>query len=309
MQDARAAEDNAIVVFPAEIRTETCLPLNVNDSQLEPTILELPAAREGWTEMTLPLIMMETTKATQILSRLLAEAVEAPSEAQRKEIVGQHLERAEAMLRDCNPVIPQQRAALSIARLRLRKLDFSSRIQWQSVGSRLTRDARPHATEENLVDACYIFELGHTLRSDDLLQNYRWSADLYPQFHALLYILWHLVVKPVGGSVERAWQVVNSAFDEEATKQQRQGLNESAHVFGSKWAVLDKLRQKAMRQPGHPAAGGWADEETTPSAAAIQGHFEDNAFGDGVMSGDSFPDFDALAGGFQLSPTYDFGGF
>src|SRR3569833_2644488 len=153
MQDARAAEDNAIVVFPAEIRTETCLPLNVNDSQLEPTILELPAAREGWTEMTLPLIMMETTKATQILSRLLAEAVEAPSEAQRKEIVGQHLERAEAMLRDCNPVIPQQRAALSIARLRLRKLDVSSRIQWQSVGSRLTRVARPHATEENLVDA------------------------------------------------------------------------------------------------------------------------------------------------------------
>jgi hypothetical protein len=70
-----------------------------------------------------------------------------------------------------------------------------------------------HATEDDLVAACRILEINLQLQSDDLLRGFRWHFETYIQYHLLTYVLWHLCVKPVGSTVERAWNAIDGSFE------------------------------------------------------------------------------------------------
>jgi Fungal specific transcription factor domain len=260
--DGRASEDHGIAVSNLDLHSDTRFSLNISDPALDPAMAELPAPNSGWTEMTFPLIMTETGYTMQWLYKMLPgfrSSSTPPSEARRKEVIAKNLQHVENLLSNCNPVIPIQRATIIMSRMILRKLEFVSRQQWQSVAEGRAGQAR-HATEENLVDACEILELKLKLQTDEQLRNYRWAGEAYPEYHVIMYVLWHLCVKPTAGSVERAWAAVDSAFELENNRRLRQ---ESAS--GSKWAALAMLRDKAMRIRD---SGGRAQTATTFSEAA-----------------------------------------
>jgi hypothetical protein len=65
MLDVRASEDQGMEYTIPLGTFDTKLPLNINDSDIEPDAVQMPAEREGITDMTFPLVsaeIMETSK-------------------------------------------------------------------------------------------------------------------------------------------------------------------------------------------------------------------------------------------------------
>ncbi|KAJ3940630.1 uncharacterized protein N0V96_009639 [Colletotrichum fioriniae] len=237
-RDGRAAEDYGFSnISSFNLQIGVSFPSNLDDGDLYPEMKELPHSRTGWTTLTLALINIQVTRTWHRLAAMASSWAENPTpESVRAQVVQELHEYAEGFLRHCNPVIPQQRQTLLVARFIIRKVDMVTRQQWLNLQHPEARDS--FATEENLLQALGILEDGMSLSSDELLRQYRWSMRAYPQYHMLLYVLWHLCVRPEGPSVDRAWKAVDDSF---------MLLKSVNATFGpaAKMTVLETLRAKA----------------------------------------------------------------
>ncbi|EFQ34389.1 fungal specific transcription factor domain-containing protein [Colletotrichum graminicola] len=230
-------------------------PLNLEDGDLYPEMKELPPPRRGWTLVTSALIHIQCSRAWHHLAALAASWDERPTpESVRAQTLRELHEYAEGFLQQCNPVMPQQRQTILVARLIIRKLDLVTRQQWLHLEHPEARES--FATEENLVEALEIIELWMSIASDELLQSYRWSLAAFPQYHMLLYLLWHMCVKPEGPSVERAWRAINMSLG--IIRSVGAGISQAA-----KTTILDALRVKALaiRQGLAQQSGGGSEGE------------------------------------------------
>jgi hypothetical protein len=300
--DSRAAEDHGIMVTTFDAAADITFPLNLDDSELYPEMTELPAVTPKFSQMTYMLIAIELGTALRQLYRMVLSSDILPSETTRKETVAKVKAHIEGYLQHCNPNIPAQRAALRCARLMLRKLDFVSSQQWLNRSDPEGREGR--ATEGNLINACEILELNLEIQFDDLLRGFLWSFATYPQYHLLLYVLWHLCVKPVGPNVVRAWAAVNSTFDYEDSTSRN-----NVYGRGSKRPILNLLRDKALRIGNSINPNG--DQNRVEEASNLNREVPNNgfegpsdpAFTDG-MNWDtdpaSFPDWNSLVDDFNF---------
>jgi hypothetical protein len=142
------------------------------------------------------------------------------------------------------------------------------------------------------------------IQFDDLLRGFLWSFATYPQYHLLLYVLWHLCVKPVGPNVVRAWAAVNSTFDYEDSTSRN-----NVYGRGSKRPILNLLRDKALRIGNSINPNG--DQNRVEEASNLNREVPNNgfegpsdpAFTDG-MNWDtdpaSFPDWNSLVDDFNF---------
>jgi hypothetical protein len=192
--------------------------------------------------MTFPLIIMRANHALLRLYHIVRPSTnDQASESTRKEAFSQLIAQIEEFTQDCNPHIPIQRATLLFAQVLLRKLDFVSRQQLLNQSDSTSGNRESLAVGETLVNACNILELNYQIQTDDILRGFRWTFEAYPQYHLLLYVLWHLCVHPSGPSVDRAWNVVDASFEREIANQR-----DVIAGPGSKWAVLKLMREKAV---------------------------------------------------------------
>ncbi|TIC91163.1 Bikaverin cluster transcription factor bik5 [Colletotrichum higginsianum] len=238
-RDGRAGEDYGIQNSTGfSLHAGVSYPSNLDDGDLYPEMRELPPPRPGWTQLTIVLINIQSGRTWHRLATMASSWAERPTpESVRAQIVRELHDYAEGFLRNCNPVIPQQRQTMLVARFIIRKLDLVTRQQWLHLEHPEARES--FATEENLQEALGILEAGMNLASDELLRPYRWSMRAYPPYHMLLYVLWHLCVKPEGPSVDKAWRAV----DEHSAliRQVSSGSGPAA-----KMTILDALRAKAL---------------------------------------------------------------
>ena len=304
-RDARAVEDYGLQNTSAPgLMSGVDMPRNLEDSDLYPEMKELPPPRAGWTRMTLALVNIEITRAWAELSQLtLSPTDEPPREVDRVRIVSDLTCRMENVLKYCNPVVPQQRMTVAVARFLLRKLDLVTRQQWRSLHH--SGDQTLLATEDNLLEALSLLEGADVTWDDDLLRGFRWSMRSYPQYHMMLYILWHLCIRPEGPSVRRALAAVNAHLE-------RSNLAEKGPFQGSKWPVLMALKAKATERTQQLEQGGASGPQgkgLMPDDAATSMDFSSNA---GLIGRydqfreegtQSFPDWSTLMQDFQLDGT------
>lgn len=117
-----------------------------------------------------------------------------------------------------------------------------------------------------------------------MLEEFQWIFQTYPPYDVIMYILWHLCVKPEGPNVDRAWKLVDATF-----------AMETAHREGWKWTVLRRLREKARKaRESHPrppidgvGGGNTMNEALTNGQAAIGE--PDNGFALGTGLGGALP--------------------
>ncbi len=305
-QDARAAEDHGIDIGLLSLGPDVQPALNLNDSDLYPEMTALPPPQRRWTEMTIAVCLrhlrMTAVYVAQLISAtkthlargaaaagastaslitlqplLTASAQLVPlTEERRHAIMTERNAYVEELMGYCSPVVPVQRMTLKTVRLVQLKFDFVSRLQLATIlagndggdaSSATAMSASLVASEENLTMACEVVELNIAIMTDDMVADFRWSAEMYPQYHTLLYVLWHLCLPPparpsgVSGSSialrARAWAAANSMFAMEAARQKRQSLR----GHNAKWTVLTAMREKAKRVRGWPRLGS-ADKTT-----------------------------------------------
>ena len=231
------------------------LPLNIDDSDMYPDMKELPPARPGWTRMTLALVNIEIVRAWAKLSHFVTSTKDDLNEEFRNQVVGDLRRRMEERLQHCNPVVPPQKMTIDCARFILRKMDVVTRQHWLTLSEPNHNELL--ATEENLLEAVDILESADRKWNEELVRPYRWSMLAYPQFHVMLYILWHLCVRPETPTAERAFAAVES-------HQEQNRLAERGPFQGSKWTVLLALKAKAAgrlrkysRNQGEGHSGGY----------------------------------------------------
>ncbi|KAL2862528.1 uncharacterized protein BJX67DRAFT_385550 [Aspergillus lucknowensis] len=294
-KDGRALEDHGITTPNYDFPSDIDIPLNVDDNELDPEMSELPPSKAKWSEMTYPLIVIKANHALQEFYRMAKpSSTHHSNEPARKEAVGRLTAHIEEYTKNCNPNIPIQRATMLFTRIILRKLDFVSHQQLMNHSSPKAEDRKTHATEANLVSACEILELDLQIRSDDLLRGFRWAFEAYPQYHLLLYVLWHLGVKPSGPNVDRAWRAVEASFGHESTNRR-----DIITVTGPKFEILEMLRKKAMRFRQTANHGDFTPTGDTSDLASFA--VPPDATMDWAQYS-TFPDWNTLVDDFNMHP-------
>lgn len=238
-REMRAGEDYGLDIGNSiMLTTDVDLPLNLEDTDLELEMTELPAPKKSWTAMSFSLIHIKISQAMQSLGQLLSSQSVTSSQmyTQRAQIIKETREWVEERLAQCNPVIPRHRMALSCSRWLVQKLDFVSRTQWLML--KKTRCRQYLATDEHLFEALEILEPRLT-DTDGLLERFAWVRKVFPQYYVVMYILWHLCVRPEGPHVSRAWKTIDSVLSGEMWDEYTSGV-------GAKSAVLAALRAKAV---------------------------------------------------------------
>ncbi|KAH7020745.1 uncharacterized protein B0I36DRAFT_333107 [Microdochium trichocladiopsis] len=272
------------------------LPLHVDDSALHPGMTQMPPPAAYFCNATHFLIMAQATLALQRLSREFARgAGEEVRQTIVDELMDRVspllvylnpvIPEQKAALLACNIVLAkrdfvsrvqllsrhpsplgddvvedeQEQEIISGADPRREDGAESPAAAVASTTMKTTRTewTKTAIMEASLVVACDILDMDHEVYKDELLRNYRWLSECYPQYHLLLYVLWHLNMRPVQGpNVGRAWAAVDRVFEHEATRVWRQGgggeplPKVSAREYrptGSVWAVFLRLRDSALR--------------------------------------------------------------
>lgn len=322
-RDSRAGEDYGLENTNSLLLTsKVAPPLNVDDVDLSPDMLELPVAKKGWSAMTFSLIHIEIAKAGQRLVEISASGrlSSLESENQRAKIIReiQQLVREKVLL--FNVVVPQHKMAVSCARWLVQKLDFITRQQFQMLKHPGSREYL--ATDENLLEALEILEPRFAVMTEDeMLKQFAWVRKVFPQYYVTMYILWHLCVKPEGPHVSRAWKTVDMVFSGELWDEYTSG-------FGAKSAVLAALRAKAVAlreslqkkrtsgldvKTGGDSKSGGREAEIASSRDESQtdtllGDVYDGDFNFDIGS-DTWPDWSILAQEFQADGQTFAGGF
>ncbi|EHK18593.1 uncharacterized protein TRIVIDRAFT_124741, partial [Trichoderma virens Gv29-8] len=239
-RDGRAAEDHGISSWSTVPGYDTKMPLNVDDNELRPDMKELPPPHGGWTKMSLPLTCMEVAQTLQNMANLsMTPSGSTPKEVIRSNMFNQLRSRVEHYIKPCNPVIPIQRMTMKTALAMVHKIDFVTRQQLAIMENPDKRNA--FATEANLLSALRCLEIHLELWGDELLRPYRWCMYGHPQYHMLLYVLWHLCVCPSGPSVDRAWVIVEKTFELEQVR-----LSTAVSSPALKSVILKRLHKKAV---------------------------------------------------------------
>lgn len=238
-RDSRALEDHGI--SPALQLVESCtrLPLNLADTDIQPDMAELPPSKMSWTRMTFPLVNMVSAYALQqCLPTTLAAHAPGQRMARRDEVFRELKEKLDMYCGFCNPVVPLQKVTLQVGLAVYHKLDLVTRQQVANMESPDDRDS--FATNENLDAACTSLELQLSVWQDELLRPHRWSQRVHPQYHLLLYALWHLCLRPTGPHMERAWGLIEEMF-----RVEHQRLTDAGSGPSLKFLVLLRLRRRA----------------------------------------------------------------
>ncbi|PTB47466.1 hypothetical protein M431DRAFT_102197 [Trichoderma harzianum CBS 226.95] len=277
-RDSRSGEDYGLENTSGQLLgSNVSLPLNVDDVDLSPDMKELPKPKNSWTAMTFSLINIELAKSIHKLADIAATSSlsSPPTEDIRIKVIDDLSASIEGYLQNCNPVIPQHRMTLLCSRFLVRKLNFTTRLQWSFL--RRTMKSDEFATEENLVEALELLE-PRLFNDDGLLKQFSWARRAYPQYHITMYVLWHLCVKPEGPSVDRAWRALDIHFSEVL-------CDKSTIGFGSKSAVLTALKAKALSiRAKHRGTNPRENRANTEGSSALTLH-------EGVSENNGLPSF------------------
>ncbi|KAI8257121.1 C6 transcription factor asaR [Colletotrichum sp. SAR11_239] len=190
-------------------------PRNLDDGDIYRDMEELPPAREVWTPMIIQLIGIEFSRTWHRLTQIApSTSLEVPKEELRLQIINDMRCRVGQLLRACSPVVPAQRLTMHTSSFVIRKIDFISRQQWVALQHPNPWLSESFTTNQDLLEAVEILEMGMSFGKDELLRPFRWLTLAYPQYHLTLYVLSHLCARPDGPHVDRAWIVVEEMMQQ-----------------------------------------------------------------------------------------------
>ncbi|KAI8308924.1 C6 transcription factor asaR [Colletotrichum sp. SAR11_240] len=245
VRDGKTAEDYGLQSTSSlNLIAEAEPPRNLDDGDIYRNMEELPPAREVWTPMIIQLIGIEFSRTWHRLTQIApSTSLEVPKEELRLQIINDMRCRVGQLLRACSPVVPAQRLTMHTSSFVIRKIDFISRQQWAALQHPNPWLSESFTSNQDLLEAVEILEMGMSFGKDELLRPFRWLTLAYPQYHLTLYVLSHLCARPDGPHVERAWIVV-----EEMMRQVRRRQTEDGLLPTSNWNVLLALYSKAFNR-------------------------------------------------------------
>ncbi|KAI8175708.1 C6 transcription factor asaR [Colletotrichum sp. SAR 10_75] len=272
VRDGKTAEDYGLQSTSSlNLVAEAEPPRNLDDGDIYRDMEELPPAREVWTPMIIQLIGIEFSRTWHRLTQIApSTSLEVPKEELRLQIINDMRCRVGQLLQACSPVVPAQRLTMHTSSFVIRKIDFISRQQWAALQHPNPWLSESFTTNQDLLEAVEILEMGMSFGKDELLRPFRWLTLAYPQYHLTLYVLSHLCARLDGPHVDRAWIVVEEMMQQVRRRQIEDGL-----LPTSNWNVLLALYSKALGRKEN-TTGDLANNDGTPQQIEVSHRMQAN---------------------------------
>jgi hypothetical protein len=238
MLDIRSSEDQGTDLTIANTSYDTKLPLNINDTDIDPDIKETPSPRKGVTDMTFALMtleMVDTMRQMMVLG--LKDGVRS-------------LEDQSRMLQDIYNKVEQGYLQYSSESGNIAYWVASTATRL--VVSKMTlliylpvlfTPSSEYFTDEIrnklFIAAIEVAEYNHALNSEQACRQWRWVYQTYTHWYAVVYMLIEIGRRPWSPIVERAWIALHSNWLIPA----RTNVDKNLQI----WVPLRKLMAKARR--------------------------------------------------------------
>lgn len=196
---------------------DTKMPLNINDSDLDPSITSLPQERAGATEMMHCCICYEVgnffreTRAHLGLKSNWKDFSTSQILAKKDAAIDELEQRLEdKFLKYCDPLNPLHqlcsitgRAVIATIRVMVHHPS-----QYTDKGVSLPQSERDMLFKYSLKILEYD-NMAHTMKS---LKKFRWSIQNYFPWHPVICLLGELRVRKTGGDADQAWDQLEELF-------------------------------------------------------------------------------------------------
>ena len=201
---------------------DTKPPLNVNDSDLSPTMREPPVEHTGLTEMAFSMVRHEIGRFFRHPDTSRSFGVEPqdpssiPEFLSEKDKVIDELERTieHKFLRLCDPMIPLHVLVIAVARsaiCKLRLIAHHPRRYPEGFKS------MPQSEKDILFCNCLtMMEQDNLAHSNKSTQRFLWHVKVYFQLEALACLLYDLSQRTTGEPVVKAWRQLDELFEHHA---------------------------------------------------------------------------------------------
>lgn len=237
--DVRASEDQGMDNSITAGSFDTKLPVNINDTDIEPEMTEMPKGREGVTDMTFPLVSFEICEATkQLMAQSIKDGSPVGIEEQSRLLNSIYEKVDKGYLQytaESGNIVYW--VAVTIARLVMAKITLLIYlpILFSSPGEPVSESIR----SKLLVAAIEIAELNHALNAEQACRHWRWVYQTYTHWYAVVYLLIETARRPWSPMMERAWMALHSPWLIPAHSHMDKNLRI--------WVPLRKLTAKARK--------------------------------------------------------------
>jgi hypothetical protein len=261
--DGRMAELSGSGFSVLASLSDTKLPLNINDSDLKPGVIEPPTEQTGATDMMFCLLRYEFGvffRGAKLGPRGPTSAFDGMWQAlttseisitERDETINELQEILEnKFLRFCDPLNPLHFLTGALARSALATMRFKVHHPRGRQGQKLSTEELDMLFNSALRIIEYD-NLGHSTQS---VQRFLWHIKSHFAWDPFIYLLTELRRRTTSDEVERAWQQVEEAYHHhEEFLKTRSPLHDSIATLAERaWSVREA--ELARRQGVSPAS-------------------------------------------------------
>ncbi|KAM0281219.1 hypothetical protein ACHAQH_003650 [Verticillium albo-atrum] len=210
--DIRASEDQGTDFTIAHGSFDTRMPLNVDDADLQPSMLEAPVEREHDTDASFAVASFRTCRVTrQIMAARTADG--APDVTEQKRLLDAF--RADFESWGFSHHIKSLETSAYWVGIMATRLVISKLALFIHLPSLLTiGDAHVSEQIRNdvLVAAIEVAEFNHVLSAEPASKQWKWIIETYTHWHAIVFLLIETTRRPWSAIVERAWVALHSRW-------------------------------------------------------------------------------------------------
>lgn len=238
--------------------TDAKLPLNVNDTDIDPDMHEFPQSKEGATDMIFCQLRYEfglfIVQLTKPNSHNGFEAAHpshgvdnsAMSMAKKDETIdGFEQVLQQKFLKYCDPLIPLHNLTAIAARAAVcgMRLRAHHPRQYSDGGASMSQSEKDTLFSLSLK----IMQYDTLVHATPTLHKFLWHVRVYFQWHALIYLLTDMRYRRVGKDAERAWDQVEDVY-----KYHPEILNQNDYALYSAirvltWRAWESRKAELMR--------------------------------------------------------------
>ncbi|CAI7645695.1 unnamed protein product [Penicillium glandicola] len=211
MLDARASEDQGTDYTITRGSFDTKIPLNLNDTDLDPNSKETPQPHDGLTDMSVARVsfgMCEVTR--QMMAHGSTDGAPSLEEQNRLlEQIYQGLERDFLQYSTESGNITYW-VIVIVARLVMAKMTLL--IYLPLLFSSPNDDFSEELRTKLLVCGIEIAEYNHALNHEQACRHWRWAFQTYTHWYSIVYMMLEISRRPWSPLSERAWVALHSPW-------------------------------------------------------------------------------------------------
>ena len=238
MLDVRASEDQGTDLTITSDSFDTRIPLNINDVDIHPETKQMPAERNGVTDMSFACIFFGMGK---IMRQMMAPSVKdgiAGLEDQSRLLneIYQQFEEGYCQYTTESGNIAYW-VGVTIARLAIAKMTLI--VFFPVLFSSPSEEISDEVRIKLLVSAIEVAEYNHALNAEQACRQWRWVYQTYTHWHAIVYLMIEISRRPWSPIIERSWVALHSSWLIPA----QTSIDKNLRI----WVPLRKLMDKACK--------------------------------------------------------------